>query len=548
VIAPVAAARTGADELAARNWAANLRALAARQPVVVGLVQTVAPGVSWAIARDGALTALDGGPGRWWGGCSVPRAASATLLRSLDVRGTIACFLAPAHAAAIRVVLDALEPTQAVLALVPDARTLAVVLRAEDLSRDVAASRLWFAAGPRWEAMLDEVLADQAGLPIPTQFIRVPDGTEAQADALVGPAQRVFSDHTARRAARVARVRDGHAVAARTHRACVVAPQHFRLWDDAGDVLARAADALGWPRFDPDDPASAAPLALAEAVAGCDAVVTANTARADLPNVVARDVPWVTWLTAPRIPAFKCAGPRDVLLVAYPAWRALASSAGWPARRVHVAAWPSAEGVGPAGAAGLTIIANVPSLEPPRQVVEFSSHRLLWELIRDELLRDPFALAGPVPDYLSTRAARVGVAADTLDRRRFIDDLIAPAYARGLAAALVASGLPVHVFGTGWSELSEFATRAGGAVRDRDALLAAVRSGTALVHVWPGADAHPVARYGRAVVRARSSREAFLGNARASLDGPAPTPTEPPLSAGLLAAVLGVPPVHEPAD
>src|SRR5207248_671463 len=129
-------------------------------------------------------------------------------------------------------------------------------------------------------------------------------------------------------------------------RVCVLMASHFRLWDDAGcalrDALAPTAPAgVEFVTVDVDDPAAAGPLALAAAAAGCDAVVAADRSRADAPDVVHIDQPWVTWATQPaRLPPRTAAGPNDTLLVADPAWREEAVRRGWPAERVMAAGWP----------------------------------------------------------------------------------------------------------------------------------------------------------------------------------------------------------------
>jgi hypothetical protein len=243
-----------------------------------------------------------------------------------------------------------------------------------------------------------------------------------------------------------------------------------------------------------------------------------NTGRADLPNFVAMDTAWVTWLTSPRVPAFAAAGPRDVLLVADRAWCPGVTAAGWPESRVHVAAWPQAQ-LPPTAQGPLLILADVRPLDPPRDVVEMSSHRLLWEAIADELVRDPFAVGGSILDYLHARMKRLEIARETLDPRRFIDDLIVPAYGRGLAELLRRSGLPLRLAGEGWDAIESLKSLASGPVTTREAFHDALASAGALVHVWPTAGAHPIDRAGRPVIRPMQGREAFLRDARAAAAG-----------------------------
>lgn len=515
-----------ADVVADVNWRANLAALAATQPQLLSQVEEHQADVTWMYGRDGALTALDAAGG-WWAGCSIPSAAAKGMLRNFSGSGATACFLCPPSAAAVRAGLDKLRPHQAIVVIVPDPRAAWVMLHCEHFANDIHAHRVWFTMGDNWESHLATILRENGGLPNPSQFVRLTDGFEELAEAMIDPAQRVFSEITRHRASEIATLlnRATQTATARvTPRVCVIAPSHFRLWDDAGHTLAQIGRQSGWSHVDPDDPACASPLAMARAAAGSDAVIMPNTARADLPNVVAMSTPWITWLTGPRVPAIAAAGPRDLLLVADAAWRHNAITAGWPAARVHVATWPEARRAkGPAAllaaAGSLLICADVPALEAPKDVVEMSSHRLLWDAIADELVHDPFALGDSILDYLHERMKRLTIAETTLDSRRFIDGVIAPAYARGLAELLKRAGLPIVLAGDGWDQIDTLKLIAAGAVNTREAFDDAVAGCAALVHVWPTLGAHPIHHLARPVVVATAGREALLRNARAAAAG-----------------------------
>src|SRR5688500_16234759 len=131
-----------ADVLASANWRANVEALAVTQP---GLIDRLAPSadMTWCFGRDGALTAQDA-TGAWWAGCSVPAAAAKAMLKSFGGSGTVACFLRPPSAAALRVALDRLRANQAIVAIVPDASSACVILHCENVAADVRDYRLWF--------------------------------------------------------------------------------------------------------------------------------------------------------------------------------------------------------------------------------------------------------------------------------------------------------------------------------------------------------------------------------------------------------------------
>jgi hypothetical protein len=547
--APAPATATEADRLAARNWRSNAEALGRRRDPLLASLTPAAAGddLTWAFARDGYLTCFEPGE-RWFAGCSVPLLAARAMLKPLDGSAGVACFLSPAHAAQVRVVLERLQPSHALLCVAPDVRVLEVMLRCDDFAADIDRGRLWFAAGREWPGALARILSDTPGLPTPTRFVRMPDADAATIEVAIAEAQRVIGEQNARRAAAVASLRDNWtptASPAASPRVAVVARSKFRLWDDAGHALWTAlADPEDHPaasttlaRFDPDDPAGSSPLALSTAAAGADVLVSADLSRSDAPRVAPAGLPWVTWVTTPRVPPFAAAGPNDRLLLADPAWRDDAVRAGWPAERVGVAGWPNprrsadpgpdAERA-PSEASRLAIIADTTPLDVPDALAEFSSHGLLWERIRRDVLRDPFAVPGDVIAFVRAHARAAGIAAETLDLALFADRLVVVAFQQGVADALLAAGLPLRLHGGGWADLPRFAPHAAGPVDSRESLREAALTARALVHVWPTSGAHPIDALGRPVVRRTGPRrEAFLRDARGALPAaPVVVPSE----------------------
>lgn len=546
---------TEAHRLAEGNWGANAEALARRSdPVLDVVLKSACDDLAWVFARDGCLTAFEPGE-RWLAGCSVPLLAARAMLKPLDGSAGVACFLAPAHAAQVRIVLERVQPTHAVICIVPDARALGAMLRCDDFSADIARGRLWLAAGGGWADSLALLLAENPGLPTPTRFVRMPDADAATIDTLISQAQQVFAEQNARRTTTIASLRDNWIPTKSANgkpRVAVLARSTFRLWDDAGDALWSAmAQASGSSptatvtRFDPDEPAGSSPLALATAAAGADMVVAADGSRADAPRLVPPGLPWITWVTTPRIPPFASAGPNDRLLVADPAWEEDAARAGWPAGRVALAGWPRLDGndavdVSPkltseaASGAGLALIADTFPLDVPEALAEFSSHGLLWERIRHDVTRDPFAVPADAAGYIRAHARAAGIDADTLDLALFADRLVVPAYQQALAEAVIAAGLPLRLHGSGWSDLPRFAPYAAGPVTSRAALGEAARSARALIHAWPHRGARQQDALGCPVVRRTGTRkESFLRDARVALRGtlpPAPHQEIPRLS------------------
>lgn len=541
---PTTAVETLASRQARENYERNLRSLRELQPGVARQLEQPGTAVEWVFGRDGALTARTPDD-RWWQGCSIPRLAAESMLKSVQLAGSVACFLAPRHAAQLRFTLDRLQPRQAVIALLPEAADLWTILHCDDFTADLSGNRLWFVTGGSWQRDLGQLFEDHPGLATPTQFIRLTNTPQEQVDALVAAAQRIFGDAMTSRSEALRRVRE----AARPRpgqmtRVCVVAPSQFRLWDDAGQLLREVADGIPGidrERFDPDDPASSSPLALARAASGCDVLLSANTARSDLPHVVPDGVPWVTWLTVPRVPA--PGGPLDRLIVYDPATRDAALAAGWQPARVHVGGWPVVE-PGPApGQPCVAVIADTVELTTPRDVEDFSSHRLVWEAIRDELLRDPFVLHD-VHAYLARHLAKLSIDPGSIDSARFIDGLVVPAYQQGVARLLAKEGLPLRLWGAGWERCESLRHLAAGPVRSREMLRDVLGRASAVVHPWPIASSHPLEACGRPILRPLGQRrERFVRDVSLALVSP-PRATSstvgiiPPLDRELLRRVL----------
>jgi len=519
-------ATNAAADLAAANFSANLAALADKQPGMPAQVQPLPGELTWLFGRDGALTGmLD--KTRWWAGCSVPLAAARFMLKSMEVRGTVGCFLNPLHASQLRVALGMLHARQAVFALVPEEQTLAVLLHTQDFSADIRAGRLWFAGGAQWESGLRSIFRDEPGLPTPVEFIR-PITADAEAtNALIEPAQRVFAEVSAARGTEIKILCENWKPrAANPTRLCLLAPTEFRLWDDAPLALAEmhlATAGIFVTRLDSDRPTSSSPMALGRAAVECDAVLTANVFRSHLPGVVPLAMPWITWVTSSRICPATEASPNDRLLLADPSWQAAARELGWEESKIDVAGWPKLP-LSNQPSRQITVLADTQVLDVPKGLEEYSSQVLLWELIRDELWGDPFLAVDNINGYLNSRRARFQIGDDGFDRSVFIDGLIMPAVQQGVVKRLIRDRVPVRLFGRGWDAIDGFADFHGGVVSSRSKLTEIVSASAALVHLWPWQTGHAVEALGRPVVRCRRVHE-FLSDARAALNGTLPPPT-----------------------
>jgi hypothetical protein len=545
-----------AANAAARNYQLNLSALLGSQADLAAALAPEVPEAEWLLGRDGALTArVDGG---WWSGCSLPLRAAQTLLEKLELGAVVSCFLSPTHAAQLRVTLDRLSASQAIVAVVPDAADLGLMLACDCFEAEIRGGRLWFVSGERWPEELERLLAANDGLPTPGQFIRTALVEAERLNEMIRAAQEVFSRELNRRGD-VVRTLLTNSRPVQGGRVCVVAPGAFRLWDDAGGVLAMIAEQQGWTSIDPDDPRGASPVSLARAAAGCEVVVLANASRADLPADLSGETKVVSWVTGQAIPRFVGQGTADRLLVADPLRRAAVIAAGWPADRVVVAGWPlgwqalspglglhndedRSERVCPCHPdAFLAIIADTAPIAAPD--FELSSQNILWESIRREIAADPFGVGADVEAYLALWLTRVGIGDEAVDRAAFIQRLILPAYQQGLARWLMEAGVPVRLFGRGWDVVDGFAACHAGEITDRAGLRRAIQCSAALVHVWPGNGVHPIDATGRPVLRrASKTRELWTAEAKrmSKGEGRAPAAGGPELSAGLIRRAAGL--------
>jgi hypothetical protein len=273
--------------------------------------------------------------------------------------------------------------------------------------------------------------------------------------------------------------------------------------------------------LDPDYPLTASPLALAESAAQADAIITADVFRADLPGVVAPRQAWITWVTSGRIAAFDSRYPSDTLILASLTWRQAAQKAGWPAERIRIAGWP---GIFPsaviASPSTLGVLADTRKIEIPQKVKDFSSQRLLWELIDDELSRDPLALTGDPQRYLDSRMARLNIRDEQFDRAMFFDHLIRPARQQALARLLLKNKIPLALYGAGWPDLPEFQTHAQGPIDSLQSLSAALTSCRAIIEPYPTGREFGAGLPVAAIAAHQFSEIQLLNNIRQTLAAP----------------------------
>lgn len=531
------------DRTALEHFQRNLAALAESQADVAELLPQRLAGLTWTAGRDGALTAQDSA-GSWVTGCSLPRRAAEAMLATMQAKRGTACFLAPSHAAQIRVALNRLDATQALLAIIPDAISAAFVMSGDDFTEDIRAGRLWLAVGAEWSTAAEAILSRNEGLPLPSSFIRLPVLSDDSAEPLMRTAREIFTSETTRRAARLDRLREqsrDRRGQSSNPRILLVAPTRFRLWDDAGWLMWRTltqspCDEVRFVAMDPDDPRQASPLALAMAASDCDAVLTANAYRSEMPGIVSSCLPWLTWATTPRIAPPAADAPGDRLLLAEESLHDAALAAGWSVDRICLATWPDraspgiAHGTEQMTKAPLVLISDTVAIDEPPTPFELSSHHVLWTLIRDEIRRDPFCIGHNLAAYLGERMARLGLDETTVNLGLFIDQLIAPGFLQGVARILLDNNVPLGIYGSGWDTLPTFRSAWGGEVSTRERFEELIANAGALLHPSPLIGAHLSHAYGQPVLHGLQPSAAGLVAAARAILSPRRAVTLPSLT------------------
>jgi hypothetical protein len=514
---------TTARREAERNWSRNLQVLRAIQPTVARQLEQVELDVEWVFARDGSLSGMTAA-GKWWGGCSVPVLAGRSILQSLEKSPIGSCLLDPPHAGLVRAARERMGDCPVLFVVQPNLEVARMILCCHDFSDQFASHRLWTLCGEDWQTISRQIFDDYPGLATPARFIRTKWTADEAITSMIADAQDVFSTVLNTRAQEVSNRQSGTAQTQDRRKILLVGGSAFRLWENAADVLHQRLSAIGSAhqldlrRFDTDDALNGSPLALLQAAGACGSVVSADLCRADCNQLVPREMPWITWITLPAVPTFDQAGPNDALVLADVNWQPLARKAGWPGDRVKTCGWPIQAEVRTTGQSnGLAIICDTRAIDIPASVKSFSSHRLLWELIEEELQTNPLAVEN-ADDYLTNRAGQLHIGIDALDRRSFIDGLIHPAYQQGLARLLIAEKLPVFLYGRGWDELCEFSSNYRGRISTAAELETAIGSAAALVYCWPERSAHPIESSGKPIVhRSGRDRNQLIRSAKASL-------------------------------
>ncbi|MGA2500966.1 MAG: hypothetical protein ABSH20_24785 [Tepidisphaeraceae bacterium] len=520
---PPAGDTSDAARQARHNYATGLAALRDSQLDVAGALPAAPPDVEWLYARDGTLSARIPAGG-WLGQCSLPLRAAGELLADMSAPGRVSLLLYPTHAAQLGTVLERLTPQQAVISIHETLFDAACALACHDFSPDIRTGRLYLTAGSQWPSQLAQLLASHPGLPAPQQYLRTALLPAEAGQRLMEVAGQVINTHTEQAKAIIEQPR-------RSLRpqpddpVLLLAGSAFRPWDLATPALLallRNHPAIPHSVLDIDRPDRSSPMALLAALQGHRTILTAELTRANLPQAVPADLPVVTWLLHGQVPPASPAGPHDRLIVASRELERCARQEGWTTRRVLLAVPPSP--VLQAGGSYLGIIADYVDLDLGEHGFQLSSHRLLFEAIGEELLKNPLALGTSVMDYLKARAGQLNLRPENLDLSLFIERLILPVYARGIARLLVSGGLPVRLIGARWESDEQLRASHGGNPHSREELCVAIGQCAAIVNVWPVDHPPPLQLFGRPVLPTAGQVEAQLLTVARSFVGPASSP------------------------
>ncbi len=568
---------SGAARQARLNYAAGLAALRESQPDVASALPVLPPDCEWLYARDGALSAkLPGdrshpgggdrslsGPshaehggsgeaappsnstttsvsaGGWLGQCSLPLRAAGELLADLSAPGRVSLLLYPTHAAQLGTVLERLTAQQAVISLHETLLDAACAVACRDSSRDIRAGRLYIIAGPEWPNQFAQLLASHPGLPAPEQYLRTALLPTEAGQRLMEVAGRVLDAHSECNRTLIEQLQQSLRPQA-DGPVLLLAGTAFRLWGLATPALAALLHdnpAIPHSVLDIDRPDHSSPAALLAALQGHRAILTAELTRANLPQAVPSDLPVITWVLYGLIPPASIAGPQDRLIVASRELQRRARHEGWSPERLLQAVPPPP--VFAASGSHLGIIADYVDVDPAKHAFRLSSHRLLFEAIGEELLRNPLALGASVMDYLAARAGQLNLRPDHLDLPLFIERLILPVYARGIARLLVSQNLPIRLIGAGWESDELLRSSHSGNPHSREELCVAIGQCAALVDVWPVDCPPPLGLFGRPVVPTAGQSEAKLLAAARSIAGLTSTAAGSRSAAGVVQAQSG---------
>lgn len=511
-------------ELARRNWESARTALQETQQGELAdrLMRVQLPPAQWVYGRDGSLTPrLAEG---WLAGTGLPEAAAEQVMAGADATKPALCLVAPTHGQQVREMLDRIGPTQTIIALWADVTSAAWALRCVDFSNAIRQGRLWIVAADEAASAaeaLEELFEQEPGLVVPTTLFRPGDADTPDAEQLLSTARAALGRAHAIRDSRIQEAARPIRVSVAEPRHLVLVPRQFQLWADAPHHLWSTLESQGLDLvpYDTDHPRNASLLSLACAVQRVTGVFAADTLRTDFGIHLPEDRPWITWVTRPR-EAVPFGGGKDAIVLAEAAWAGDWLAKGWPTDRVAIGEWRHR----PTGDAITTepvLIHDLPDLEPPASVERYSTQRILWEHLAEDLVRIPFLLhEQESPQHLVRRRAEVMGVVD-VPTGLFVSGCVIPAYLRGIGRMLCRAGVHVRLFGTGWESDPVTSPRSHGPVTSREQFEGICEEAPVVVYALPQVLPATAAAGRRLLMTSQHTEANFLAAVRRAIQHPA---------------------------
>ncbi len=427
--------------------------------------------MTWTYGRDGSLTGRR--DGLWLGGTSMPRLVGLSMMSDVTAdangAGSSIALVAPNTLGHVVALLGKLPAGGSLSVVWPDDDAMLRALSCGDVSEDIVAGRLLCFSG------LSGIVSTAHGRPgwaVPTTL-----HLAADTEAVQGPSVKALLQETKAALEEASTYRQaavqaaGCSTRAVDGKTLVVAASGGALWADAGERLAAC---LGGKRLDPYDPKTASTLFLTDAAAAASSVVLCDVTRNDIGDWMPA-TPIISWISRDRAPVPSRA-TGDGLVLADAAWVPAWVAAGWSPDRVTVAGWPHLTEA--SGDSGVLLAWEAREPTPPESVKQYSSLGTIWACISAELADEPFAVtaAGGAAGYLTKRLSAANIALVDVDAAMWIERLVTPAFARGIAlAARWCKGVTVVTSAT-LNELKALAERHAAVIDPTPNGLAAISS------------------------------------------------------------------------
>jgi hypothetical protein len=464
----------------------NLDALRRGQPAAAEALTAARVRIPPAVAartRDGAVNLRIGsadGVLRWFGGTSIPRVRATGLVDSFQSGQANVLLPGVGEGSEVDLLLARLAPHRAVFVWEPEPVNLVMALHLHDWAEAIRTERLVLVVSTpeRLTAALLAVLDQLPGHFCPERILMWPWHTCSSLAGCRTAVERAYHETERRRRQRLSEVQATIAGLPQSESdsvpVAVLASIHTHeetlAW---ADRLCGAADTAGWQlapaviRY----PGSVHPLA--RAIGLCNALpvtprfaLLLDVCRAEVADTIPADLPAVTWLTV-HTPIDRGItsrlGPRDRIVASHSRVADGLIRAGVANERIAVQPLPVLlDPPDPPGwearPVDVAVVASLPSTDPVAHGFELSTHVTLWRAALDMITADIGKFVDRQIEPILERAEqRVRMRIDDpAVREQFAQALAGPAATglilHNLVQSLVAKGLKVHCWGSGWGE------------------------------------------------------------------------------------------------